>query len=90
MAMKDSEILRKAQDRLKLEKSRTICHAILGASDEYRALVLKAWVMRMLCGRLFVNGWLEDQKVFLTMADLRKYRIQWLDQLIAICEAEGA
>ncbi len=89
--MKSSQILRKAQEKLRKGNTTFICLAIEGGqairSPQVRHLVY--WIERMLEG-LSVSQWLRHNfGILATGEELLEYRLAWLSYLIEICEKEG-
>ena len=86
--MKSSEILRKAQKRIASGHHDFICLAI--GLRGTRQKKLREWIGEMLGESSTLKDWFFNETgICSNREQQRLYRVQWLDQLIAICESEG-
>lgn len=100
--MKFSEILKRAKVELETDTEFFICHAIKtvvlqSPLDDYqKALKLITWIESMINPHNSLTKWAINIKAEYPSVEIpcgideqTKHRIQWLDQLIAICEKDG-
>lgn len=93
--LKDSEVLRKAKNKI-VRGTSYICWAIDNVNDASyeQRFALKRWISKMLDGYSSYESWLcgKEYSSYANMLskDIRNGRIQWLNWMIAYCEKEEA
>jgi hypothetical protein len=96
MEMKQSTLLKKAQQRIANGQDRFICHALesVARDSHVSAKPMKRWVMELLKGHSQYEHWVarHHHLTFLRMREkdaFRAGRLQWMNWMIKQWEAQG-